>query len=179
LERRYGAQTEWLPFDLHPEYPPDGIAIEELEARYGRPLREGQARMFDEAGLPHAERTRMPNSRRALNVAELARKRGVHPQLHKRLMTAFWAEDRDISDPEVLAEEGVAVGLDRDEVAETATTYPFQQMIEASTAAVYDMGAGGVPAFVVADKILIPGAQPHGVFEKVMDRLGYDALPPP
>lgn len=21
LERRYGAEVEWLPFDLHPEYP--------------------------------------------------------------------------------------------------------------------------------------------------------------
>jgi predicted DsbA family dithiol-disulfide isomerase len=131
--------------------------------------------MFDEAGLPHAERTRMPNSRAALNVAELARKHGVHPQMHKRLMTAFWAEDRDISDPAVLAEEAAAFGLDRDEVIDAAITSPFQQLIDSSSAAVYDMGAGGVPAFAVDDKLLIPGAQPHSLFEKVMDRLGHAA----
>jgi predicted DsbA family dithiol-disulfide isomerase len=128
--------------------------------------------MFDEAGLPHAPRTRIPNSRAALNVAELARERGVHPQLHSRLMSAFWGEDRDISDPEVLAEEGAAFGLEPDNVRDAATGFPFQDRIEASTAAVMQMGAGGVPAFVVDERVLIPGAQPHELFVKVMDKLG-------
>jgi predicted DsbA family dithiol-disulfide isomerase len=130
--------------------------------------------MFDAAGLPHAERTRIPNSRAALNVGELARERGVHSQLHNRLMTAFWGEDRDISDPDVLVEEGVGVGLDPDEVRDAATAHPFQDRVDASTAAVMEMGAGGVPAFVVDDRVLIPGAQPHEIFEKVMEKLGGD-----
>jgi predicted DsbA family dithiol-disulfide isomerase len=129
--------------------------------------------MFDAADLPHATRTRMPNSRAALNVGELARERGVHPGLHARLMTAFWGEDRDISDPSVLAEEGEACGLDRDEVIEAATAFPFQDRVDASTAAVMQMGAGGVPAFVVDDRLLIPGAQPHELFDQVMERLGH------
>jgi len=128
--------------------------------------------MFDAAGLPHAPRTRIPNSRAALNVAELGRERGAHPRLHARLMTAYWGEDRDISDPEVLAEEGSAFGLDPDEVRDAATTHPYQDRIEASTAAVMQMGAGGVPAFVVDDRVLIPGAQPHELFERVMEKLG-------
>ncbi len=129
--------------------------------------------MFDEAGLPHAPRTRIPNSRAALNVAELARERGVHPQLHARLMTAFWGEDRDISDARVLAEEAGAFGLDPDEVTDVATAHRYQPLIEASTAAVLEMGAGGVPAFVVDDRALVPGAQPHELFERVMVKLGH------
>jgi predicted DsbA family dithiol-disulfide isomerase len=174
LEREYGAEIEWLPFDLHPEYPPEGIAIEDLEAMYGRELRSGQAQMFDEAGLPHTTRTKLPNTRAALNVAELARERGVHTPLHKRLMTAFWAEDQDISDLEVLAAEAGAFGLDRPEVIEAATSFPYQDQIQASTEAVRDMGGNGVPAFVVADRVLIPGAQPHELFEKVMTKLELD-----
>jgi predicted DsbA family dithiol-disulfide isomerase len=135
--------------------------------------------MFDEAGLPHAERTRIPNSHAALNAAELARERGVHEPFHNRLMTAFWAEDRDISNPEILAGEGEPFGLARDEVVEAATTKPYEDRIQASTIAVHEMGAGGVPAFVVADKVLIPGAQPHELFEKVMVKLGLDAPSPP
>jgi predicted DsbA family dithiol-disulfide isomerase len=165
-----------LPFDLHPEYPPEGITIEDLEARYGRPLREGQARMFDDAGLPHARRTRIPNSRAALNVAELARRRGVHKPFHERLMTAYWGEDRDISDPDVLAEEGEKFGLDPDEVRDVAKNHPFQNVIEASTQAVLEMGAGGVPAFVVDDRALIPGAQPHSLFEKVMTKFEHESV---
>jgi predicted DsbA family dithiol-disulfide isomerase len=131
--------------------------------------------MFDAAGLPHANRTRLPNSHAALNVAELARERGVQPQMHKRLMTAYWGEDRDISNPEVLADEGAALGLDRAEVVDAATTFPYEQVIAASTTAVLEMGGNGVPAFVVDDRVLIPGAQPHDLFEKVMQKLGYVA----
>jgi predicted DsbA family dithiol-disulfide isomerase len=129
--------------------------------------------MFDEAGLSHAPRTRIPNSHRALNVAELARERGVHPQLHARLMTAFWGEDRDISDPGVLAEEAAAFGLDRDEVREVAANLPYMDRIRASTVAVHEMGAGGVPAFVIDDRVLIPGAQPHELFDRVMVKLEH------
>lgn len=131
--------------------------------------------MFDSAGLPHTSRTRAPNSRAALNVAELARERGVHPQVHARLMTAYWAENRDISSPEVLATEGAAHGLDPDEVWDVAAAFPYQDRIEASSAAVLGMGAGGVPAWVIADRVLVPGAQPHEVFERVMEKLGYEA----
>ena len=176
MESSYGASVEWLPFDLHPEYPPEGIAIEELEARYGRDLRSGQAQMFDEAGLPHTTRTRLPNTRAALNVGELAREHGVHTSLHQRLMTAFWAEDRDISSPSVLAEEAEVFGLDRDVVAEVATTFPYQDRIQASTVAVHEMGGSGVPAFVIDDRVLIPGAQPHELFEQVMVKLEHPQL---
>jgi predicted DsbA family dithiol-disulfide isomerase len=91
-------------------------------------------------------------------------------------MTAFWAEDRDISDPIVLAEEGERFGLDSAAVVDAATTKPYEGLIQASTQGVIDMGAGGVPAFVVDDKVLIPGAQPHELFEKVMDKFGHPSV---
>jgi predicted DsbA family dithiol-disulfide isomerase len=150
--------------------------FEELEARYNRDLRAGQAQMFDAVSLPHATRTRVPNSRAALNVGELARERRVHGPFHDRLMTAFWAEDRDISDPEVLAQEAAAFGLDRDEVIEAATTFPYQDRVDASSKAMLEMGAGGVPAWVIEDRVLVPGAQPHEVFERVMEKLGIDPV---
>jgi predicted DsbA family dithiol-disulfide isomerase len=177
LRERYGVEVEWLPFDLHPEYPPEGITIEELEARYGRELRSGQRQMFDAAGLPHSERNQLPNTHAALNVTELARTKGVATELHHRLMRAFWAEDRDISDPDVLAEEGQAVGLDPEEVRRVATEKPYEDQIKASTQAVHEMGGSGVPAFVIDDQVLIPGAQPHELFEKVMTKLGFEAQP--
>jgi predicted DsbA family dithiol-disulfide isomerase len=91
-------------------------------------------------------------------------------------MTAFWGEDRDISDPDVLAEEGERFGLDPDEVREVARTHPYQDRVQASTQAVMEAGANGVPAFVVADRVLIPGAQPHSLFEKVMQKLEIESV---
>jgi predicted DsbA family dithiol-disulfide isomerase len=173
LERRYGAQIDWMPFDLHPEYPPEGIAIDDLSRRYGHDVRESQAKMFAAAGLPNADRDFVPNSHPALNVAELARDKGVLEDVHQALMRGYWAEARDIGDAGVLADIATPFGLDPDEVREVVASGRYEDHIRQSTAAVLDAGAGGVPAFVVDDRFLIPGAQPHELFTRVLEKLGY------
>ena len=35
VARRYGAELIWLPFDLHPEYPREGISRAALHDKYG------------------------------------------------------------------------------------------------------------------------------------------------
>ena len=35
MEERHGATVTWLPFDLHPEYPPEGRPRSELRRRFG------------------------------------------------------------------------------------------------------------------------------------------------
>ena len=165
-----------MPFDLHPEYPPEGIAVDELSRRYGLDIRAHHEQLFGEAGLPHTAHSTLPNSHAALNAVEYAREHGKGSEMHARVMHAFWAEDRDIADPDVLAAEAEQVGLDPDGVREAARTLPYEGLISASTQAVQEMGAGGVPAFVVDDKLLIPGAQPHSLFEKVMAKLGHESV---
>jgi predicted DsbA family dithiol-disulfide isomerase len=36
-----------------------------------------------------------------------------------------------------------------------------------------DVGVTGVPAWVIDERVLVPGAQPHDVFERVLAKLGY------
>ena len=45
--------------------------------------------------------------------------------------------------------------------------------IEAQTTAALDLGAGGVPAWLIDQRLLVPGAQPHEVFTRVLERLGH------
>jgi len=91
--------VEWLPFDLHPEYPPEGIPRSDLVARYGPESQERVRRMVEECGYVYAPPPdRVPNSRKALEVTELARDRGLHAAVHTRLMDAYWSEGADIGD---------------------------------------------------------------------------------
>lgn len=167
----------WRPFDLHPEYPPEGIAFSELEARYGDGVADRQRAMFDQAGLPYAGRPeKIPNSRRALMVGELARDRGVFAELHPRLYDAYWARGLDIGDERVLVAEGTAVGLDEAEILETVRDGRYLDQVEAYTRAAIDLGAGGVPAWLIDERFLVPGAQPHDVFEQVLERLGHQPV---
>jgi predicted DsbA family dithiol-disulfide isomerase len=158
-----------MPFDLHPDYPPEGVPRR-------HPL-SGVAPMIEAAGLPVAETLdHVPNSRRALILGEVARAHGAYEELHPRLFRAYWAEGRDIGDAGVLVEEAEAVGLDGEEVRAAFAEERHLDSIERSTQTLFELGAGGVPAWMVDERLLVPGAQPHEVFDRVLERLGHQAV---
>jgi predicted DsbA family dithiol-disulfide isomerase len=130
--------------------------------------------MFEAAGLPFSDAIdKVPNSRRALMLGELARDRGVLAELHPRLFDAYWGRGLDIGDQGVLTEEGVAVGLAEAEIREVLHDERYLSRIEASTRNAMEIGASGVPAWAIDQRVLVPGAQPHEVFEQVLERLGH------
>ncbi len=162
----------WLPFDLHPEYPPGGIPREQLLERYGDAFHERLKRSFEAAGLVYNPPPDVvPNTMRALSVTELARDRGLHRPVHDRLMHAYWEDARDIGDPEVLREVAVDVGLAEDEVAAALEDGGLADRVRASTAQAQSIGVTGVPAFVLDERLLVLGAQPRGVFEQAVAHL--------
>ena len=168
-----GAEVNWLPFDLHPEYPPEGIPREQLLARYGGDaMTERMTRFFAERGLEYNPNPDVvPNSMNALRLTELARDLGRHTDLHDRLMEAYWAEAKNIGDFGVLREEAEAVGLPADEVEDVLAGNRYRDRVEASTREAYGLGANAVPAFVLDRRLLVLGAQPNDVFEQAFAQL--------
>ena len=145
-----------------------------MDRRYGGSWADRLAALFERERLPFdREIERVPKSFDALRLAELARERGLHPALHQRLMDAFWVRGRNLGDHGVLVEEGGAVGLVEDEIREVLAGDRYGELVTLSTQGALEAGASGVPAFAVDSRILIPGAQPEELFERVMDRLGY------
>lgn len=172
LRREAGAQIQWLPFDLHPEYPDDGIPRAELARRYGDHFSDAVRRMNEEAGLvynPHPER--VPRTRRALELGEWARARGAYDELHERIMDAYWSEGRDITGWDVLAPLVAEAGLDADEARAEVDSGAFRQPVDASTSAAQGHGIAAVPAFVLDGRLLVSGAQPHEVFRSALAKV--------
>ena len=172
LAHRFGAQVTWLPFDLHPEYPPEGIPRAQLHARYGDALHERLVASFAASGLAYNPPPDVvPNTMRALRVTELARDRGVHRQMHDRLMDAYWSEARNIGEIDELLRLALEAGLDENEVATVIETDAFRDRVLASTAQAQSLGVSGIPAFLLDDRLLVLGAQPREVFERAFERL--------
>jgi len=167
--------VQWRPFDLHPEYPREGIAREELDVRYGGERWRAQLHaMFEAAGLPAARAVdRVPNSRNALRLAELARDRGLHEPLHRRLFDAYWHRGLDIGDDDVLVAEAASAGLDEAQMRALLAGDQHLERVVAETQLAVSIGVTGVPAWLVDERVLIPGAQPHELFERVLQRLGH------
>ena len=128
--------------------------------------------MFEANGLvynPHPEI--VPNTKAALCVTELARERGLHKELHDRLMDAYWEEGCNIGDPEELRALAAEAGLDAAEVDEVLAGGEFADRVRASTTEAHSLGINGIPAFVLDGRLLILGAQPRGVFEQAYAQL--------
>jgi predicted DsbA family dithiol-disulfide isomerase len=129
--------------------------------------------MIEEAGFTYGPPPVVPNSMASLQLGELARDAGRIEELHPRLFRAYWSEGRDIGESVVLADVAAAAGLDADEAATAIGEGRYVARIRASTDEALQVGVTGVPAWVVDRRFLIPGAQPHEIFARVLDRLGY------
>jgi len=164
----------WLPFDLHPEYPPDGIPLADLHRRYGIGVgdRDPLRARFAAAGLEYNRPEIVPNTRLALRLSELARERGLHEAFHDRLMDAYWSEATNIGDPDVLRRVAAEVGLDAEDV-ERVIGDPSQylDLVEASTHQAQSIGVNGIPAFLLDRRLLVLGAQPLEVFRSAFAQL--------
>jgi predicted DsbA family dithiol-disulfide isomerase len=174
MRDRFGAEIMWLAFDLHPEYPPEGIPRAELTARYGEAMHDRMRARFEQDGLvynppPHV----VPNTRLAQQLTELARARGLGAQMHDRLMDAYWAEAVDIGDADELRRLAAEVGIDDPDTAWDDPIY--LERVLASSAQAHSIGVTGVPGFVLDRRLLVLGAQPREVFEHAFEQLHADA----
>jgi predicted DsbA family dithiol-disulfide isomerase len=172
--REFDADVVWLPFDLHPEYPPEGIPLAELHRRYGMgageadPLRD----RFAASGLEYNRPDTVPNTRLALRLSELAREHGLHDQFHDRLMDAYWSEAVNIGDPEELRRLAAEVGLAADDVERViAGPSAYLKVVEGSTTQAHSIGVNGIPAFLLDRRLLVLGAQPLEVFRHAFAQL--------
>ena len=172
--REFDADVVWLPFDLHPEYPPEGIPLAELHGRYGLGVgeRDPLRARFAAAGLEYERPEIVPNTRLALRLSELAREHGLHQPFHDRLMDAYWSEATDIGDPDELRRLAAEVGLDAQEVERVlADPEAYLDLVEGSTREAFSIGINAVPAFLLDRRLIVLGAQPLDVFRRAFAEL--------
>ncbi len=181
LERRPGHPfaIEWHPFQLNPEMPPGGMDRREyLETKFGG--REAAARVYaridaaaQAAGLEIAWETirTTPSTLDAHRLVHWAGLEGRQTPVVAALFRAYWREGRDIGDRTVLLDIAEAQGLDRAMVARLYETGADADEIRTRDAHARQRGVTGVPTFVVANRHVVPGAQPPDLWERVIDDL--------
>jgi predicted DsbA family dithiol-disulfide isomerase len=134
--------------------------------------------MIEEAGFAYAPPAAVvPNTRLALELAELARDHGRHAEVHDRLMRAYWSEGVDIGDPEALVDLVGAAGVDADEARAAIADRRYRERVDGSTRMANAAGINAIPAFVLDRRFLLLGAQPHDVFDEVLAELDADPQP--
>ncbi|WAS92274.1 2-hydroxychromene-2-carboxylate isomerase [Nannocystis punicea] len=145
-----GPQVRWRPILLGglfrnigtPDVP---LFVQSPEKR--RHTMQDLDRQAERAGLPFKFPARFPI--RTVLPLRVTLAAGSPPALARALATALWAEDRDISDPAVVAAIADSVGLDGAALVARAETPEIKQALVTSTAEAEAAGVFGVPTFVV------------------------------
>lgn len=165
--------VEWVPFELHPEIPPEGRSRDEvLPPAYRARAEEGVNRLAAQVGLQLRLHDRLINSRPALQAAELAREQGRFEAMHKELFHAYWDEGRDVSDLTVLRDVATHAGVDVAGMEHAIAEDRFGDYLDARRAEAQELMIDGIPAHVIDNRYLVMGAQPYDLFERVMAKIG-------
>lgn len=144
-----------------------GMPAEQVEQMLAQmtAMAEAEGIVFDFARLRHA------NTRRAHRVLHLAKEQGLQAELMERLFRAYFAEGREVSDPDTLAELGEEVGLDSDEVREAFDDEAYEEAVDRDITRARMLGAAGVPFYLFDQQYAVSGAQPAATFAEVLDRV--------
>jgi predicted DsbA family dithiol-disulfide isomerase len=171
LEKEYPVIVEWKPFELRPGTPPEGIPRPD---RRGSELTEPLRSAALEAGLTRMKRAPfIANSRPALEAAEFAKEVGLHDQYHRGMFSAYFDDQRNIGDPDVIRDVVQQTGLDWPTLEQRLESGHYTESVERQIGEAHALGISGVPAYIL-DRYLVVGAQPYDVFKQVMDRIAQD-----
>lgn len=166
----------WLPFELHPEAPPEGIP---RDAYFGR-ARSLQTLSYlqqvaDQVGLEMRPRDVIINSRRALGAAEFAREQGKFDEMHHALFKAHWQQTGKLEDIDDLVRIGTEVDLDAQELRSAIEEGRYEDVIDENRQIATSAGINAIPAHVFGRRYLVMGAQPYEVLKQVVDKLTSEA----
>jgi predicted DsbA family dithiol-disulfide isomerase len=166
----------WLPFELHPEAPIEGIP---REVYFGRErserIHEHLRSVAESVGLEMRQRDVIINSRRALGAAEFARERERFDEMHHALFKAHWEGTGKLEDVDDLVRIGEGVGLDAGELRDAIEEDRYAEVIDENRRMASSVGIDAIPAHIFGGRYLVLGAQPYDVLMQVVDRLNSPA----
>lgn len=155
-------RIEWLPFQLNPDMPAEGVARADYRrAKFGS-VEKGRALDARVAGEGAGEgiafafdrMQRTPNTIAAHQLVDLAQKQGKGDAVVDALFRAYFEEASDIGDAEILRGIAARAGVSGwPEAAERAT-------VEEKEERVRELGISGVPTFIFNRTSGISGAYP-------------------
>ncbi len=176
LDEEVHLDISWGPFELNPDFPPEGIDRRAYRiAKFGSwensqrlDARVVEAGKPDGAVFNYDRITRTPNTRRAHRLIWWASHTGHNTDgLAERLFLAYFTEGRDLASCAVLAQIAASTGLDERATAVFLDTAEGTNEIVAAEADAYRRGVHGVPDFRIGS-ISFSGAQPLEIMAEAL-----------
>jgi predicted DsbA family dithiol-disulfide isomerase len=174
-------------FQLDPSAPQGETRdqAEMLSAKLGVPAERIQAlntemeRRAAEDGLDYnLSGGTVGNTADAHQLVHLARESGIHGPVIEALYKAHFTDRRSLFDQDSLVEVAAEAGLDADTAREVLASGKYAADVQTDQVEAQQLGATGVPFFVVDGRYGVSGAQPAETFTQVLTRAWAESRPP-
>lgn len=155
IARRHGLPLRWRPLHL-PRLLDEIGGLKPLEAAPQRVawFRQDIRDWAELQGMPLKQHPQYPlRNARALRAAIFAEDEGRGEAFAQRVLKAYWAEEADITDPDLLARWGAEAGLNPDAVKEAALSEAFKQRLDDNTRTAIARSVFGVPTVDTGTKL--------------------------
>jgi predicted DsbA family dithiol-disulfide isomerase len=188
LEGEIAAEIRWRPFELNPDMPAEGEEQEaHLQRKYRRPAEEGAAlrgqmkAIAEGAGVSlsyegdgEAPPAMMWNTRDCHKLLAFALEQAGHEvqtALKLALFRAHFNQRANLSDRDVLLDIAAEAGLHRAAAKAALDDPELEARVLAEERQAWDLNISGVPAMIVNDRFMIPGAQAPEVYVNALRRV--------
>lgn len=180
LGDRIDAKVSWHPFELAPDTPPAGQKLTDyVRERYGASPEQSaknRSRIVDAGAalgidFRYSDESRIYNTFKAHQLLHWAGGQGRQTELKLAFFKAYFTDQANVSEDEVLLAAVESVGLDRAEAAAVLADGRYAGTVRAEEEYWRDENIAGVPAFIINGKFMVPGAQDAATFVRVLERV--------
>jgi predicted DsbA family dithiol-disulfide isomerase len=168
--------VRWRPYQLDPTIPAEGVDRRVyLKNKFGDDsrLKDVHARLTAlgaEVGITYRfdKITRSPNTLDARRLVRWAGGGEMQERVVERLFQLYFEEGRDIGDRALLVEVARECGMDGEVVEKLFADGHDVEAVRAEIAEAQSIGVTGVPFFIFASRLGVPGAQDAEVLAKAI-----------
>lgn len=177
-------EVHWHPFELNPDMGPEGENLRDhVKRKYGSSAADSAAArdritaIGKEIGFAFAfaEDQRMWNTFRAHQLIDWAEGQGRAHDMKLALLTAYFAQGRNVDDLDVLVDVAGGIGLDADQARQALDSGSQADQVRGKQRFWTQQGITGVPAMVFLRQHLVTGAQGTENYARILQHLAAEA----
>lgn len=169
MKKEFPIIDEWLPYEIHPETPREGVLLKDCfpgmdtAAFFERLNGRGK-----EMGIKFGPQTRLSNSRMAMEAGEFARDHDKYDSFHEAMFKAFFTDCKDIGNRNVILDVAHESGLDTNKLITAIESGIYRSRLEETTRKARENFINAAPTFIIEGYGTLTGAQPMETFRTIM-----------
>lgn len=172
LSTEYPLEIKWVPYELHPETPKEGVLLAE---EFPDIDMEKMLKELNQAADPYNIKfnpfEKIPNTKMALEASEFARDNGKLNEFQDEIYKALFTENKDIGQLKVVLSCGEKIGLNTNNLAQALEEERYLSRLKEGRELGKKYKVAGIPTFIIAEKEKIVGSQTYQAFVDILEKI--------